>query len=123
VDLDAKLDAIGAQRFRAKFHLRPGNRDRSIALVRGPAAMRKHAREIITKRLAAAQPINDGRQTPYRGHPVFVAQHATGTCCRSCLRKNHGIAKDAALTEPQIEYVVDVICRWIELELRREPEQ
>ena len=118
MDLDAKLDAIGAQRFRAKFHLGPGSRDRSIALVRGPAAMRKHARDIIAKRLAAAQPVNDGRQTPYRGHPVFVAQHATGTCCRSCLRKNHGIQKDVALSDAQIEYVVDVICRWIEREVK-----
>jgi hypothetical protein len=117
VDLDAKLDAIGAQRFRAKFHLAPGSRDRSIALVRGPNAMQKHARDIIVKRLAAAQPINDGRQTPYRGHPVFVAQHATGTCCRSCLHKNHGIEKDVALDETQIAYVVGVICRWIEREV------
>jgi hypothetical protein len=117
VDLDAKLDAIGAQRFRAKFHLAPGSLDRSFALVRGPTAMQKHAREIVVKRLAAAQPVNDGRQTPYRGHPVFVAQHATGTCCRSCLRKNHGIEKDVALDETQIACVVGVICRWIDREI------
>lgn len=79
--------------------------------------MRKLAREIVVKRLAAAQPMNDGRQTPYRGHPVFVAQHATGTCCRSCLRKNHDIEKDAALADAQIEYVVEVICRWIAREV------
>ncbi|HLL20830.1 MAG TPA: DUF4186 domain-containing protein [Kofleriaceae bacterium] len=114
---DALLDTIGAQRFRSKFHLAPGTRDRSIALVRGPAAMRQHAREIIAKRLAAAEPVNDGRQTPYRGHPVFVAQHATATCCRSCLAKHHGIAKGAALTEDEQVYVAAVICRWIEREL------
>jgi Domain of unknown function (DUF4186) len=51
------------------------------------------------------------------GHPVFVAQHATGTCCRSCLRKNHGIDKGAELTPEQQEYVVAVICRWIAREL------
>ena len=116
-DLDARLDRIGAQRFRAKFHLAPGSRDRSIAMVRGPNAMRAHAHEIIARRLAAAEPINDGRQTPYRGHPVFVAQHATGTCCRGCLAKNHGIAKGAELSHEEREYVVDVICRWIAREL------
>ncbi len=24
-----------------------------------------------------------------KGHPVFVAQHATATCCRECIRKWH----------------------------------
>ena len=117
-ELDRKIAAIGAQRFRAKFHLAPGSRDRSIALVRGPTAMRKHAHEIITKRLAPAEPLNDGRQTPYRGHPVFVAQHATATCCRSCLAKNHGIAAGHDLTADELVYVVDVICAWISRELR-----
>jgi hypothetical protein len=113
--IDARLDAITAQRFRATFHLR--DRDRSIALVRGPAAMRKHATDIIATRLAPAAPRNDGRQTPYRGHPVFVAQHATGTCCRSCLSRNHQIAKGRELTRDEQTYVVTVICRWIQREL------
>ena len=117
VDLDSRLDAIGAQRFRAKFHLHPGSRDRSIAMVRGPAAMRQHASEIIAKRLAPAQPHKDGRQTPYRGHPVFVAQHATATCCRTCLQKHHAIEAGRELTSEQQAYVVDVICRWIAREL------
>ena len=116
-ELDRKIAAIGAQRFRAKFHLAPGSRDRSIALVRGPTAMRKHAHEIIVKRLAAAEPLNDGRQTPYRGHPVFVAQHATATCCRGCLAKWHGIAKGHELTADERGYVVGVICDWIAREL------
>ena len=118
-DLDAKLDAIGAHRSRAKFHLAPGSRDRSIAMVRGPAAMKAHAHELIAKRLAPAQPHNDGRQTPYRGHPVFVAQHATATCCRTCLAKHHGIAAGHELTADESERVVAVICRWIARELER----
>ena len=79
--------------------------------------MKKHAAEIVAKRLAAAEPRNDGRQTPYRGHPVFVAQHATGTCCRSCVLKNHGIEKGRELGVVEQAYVVDVICRWIERQL------
>jgi hypothetical protein len=118
-ELDAKLDAIGAQRFRAKFHLAPGSRDRSIAMVRGPTAMNAHAHDLIAKRLAPAQPRNDGRQTPYRGHPVFVAQHATGTCCRTCLAKHHGIAAGHDLTAEERDRVVAVICRWIARELER----
>jgi hypothetical protein len=113
--LDAKLDAIGRQPFRAKFHLR--GRDRATAELRGLATMRLHARDLIAKRLAPAEPRNDGKQTPYRGHPVFVAQHATATCCRGCLERCHEIPKGRELSREEIGYVVDVISRWIEREL------
>ena len=57
------------------------------------------------------------KQTRYRGHPVFVAQHATATCCRSCLERWHEIPKGHELTPEQRAYVADVIWRWIEREL------
>ena len=56
-----------------------------------------------------------------RGHPVFLAQHATATCCRGCLAKHHGIVKHHPLTDEHQAYVVAVIMRWIERELRRLP--
>ena len=63
------------------------------------------------------RPDKDGKQTPYRGHPVFVAQHATATCCRTCLQRWHGIPKGRELTAEEQAYAVDVICRWIETDL------
>jgi Domain of unknown function (DUF4186) len=119
VDLDTVLDRIARHRFRARFHLR--GRDRATAELRGPATMRAHAAELIADRLAPAEPRNDGRQTPYRGHPVFVAQHATATCCRSCLLRSHDIPKGRILTREERAYVVDVIARWIERELATPP--
>jgi hypothetical protein len=118
-ELDTRIETIGRQPFRARFRLR--GPDRATAVLRGPSAIRRHARDLISQRLAPAEPRNDGRQTPYRGHPVFVAQHATATCCRSCLQRNHAIEKGADLTPEQQGYVVDVICRWIERELAVEP--
>ena len=109
--IDARLDRIGQHHFRAKFHLR--GRDRATAEVRGEPTIRRHAAELIGKRLAPAQPVKDGRQTPYRGHPVFVAQHATATCCRTCLERWHDIPKGRELTPAEQAYVVEVICRWI----------
>jgi Domain of unknown function (DUF4186) len=113
--LDQRLDAIGRQPFRARFRLR--GRERALAESSGPATMRRHAAELIGQRLAPAEPVKDGRQTPYRGHPVFVAQHATATCCRGCLEKSHHIPKGRDLSREEIGYVVDVISRWIEREL------
>jgi hypothetical protein len=113
--LDQRLDALARQPFRARFHLR--GRDRATAELKGPATVRRHAYELIAKRLAPAEPYKDGKQTPYRGHPVFVAQHATATCCRGCLQRWHGIPEGRQLTDAEHAYVVDVICRWIEREM------
>ena len=81
-DIDARIDIIGRHPFRAKFHLRA--RERAYLELRGMEAVREHAAGFVDQRLAPAQPRKDGKQTPWGGHPVFRAQHATATCCRSC---------------------------------------
>lgn len=110
-ELDDRLDRIGQHHFRAKFRLR--GRDRAVVDLRGITTVRKHAEDLIARRLAPAEPANDGRQTPYRGHPVFVAQHATATCCRTCLARWHDIPAGHALDDAERAYVVEAICRWI----------
>jgi hypothetical protein len=117
--MDELLDRIAAQPFRARFHLR--GRDRGLAQLHGPERLRRHAHEIVARRLAPAFPVKDGKQTPYRGHPVFVAQHATATCCRSCLARNHGIEQGRELTAEERDYVVAAITGWIERELAPQP--
>ena len=113
-DLDARIDTIARHQFRAKFHLRA--RERAYVELRGMQTVRAHAVDFVANRLAPAQPSKDGKQTPWGGHPVFRAQHATATCCRSCLLKNHGIEKGRELSPDEQRYVVDVICRWVERE-------
>lgn len=82
----------------------------------------EHARKFIDERLAPANPANDGKQTPMRNHPVFVAQHATATCCRGCLEKWHRIPRGEALTDMQREYVVKVIQTWLLREVGDDPQ-
>jgi hypothetical protein len=113
--IDATLRALARQPFRARFHLR--GRDAATVQLRGMDIVRRHAGELLAERLAPAAPRKDGKQTPYRGHPVFVAQHATATCCRTCLERWHGIPKGRALTPEEQAYAIDVICRWIETDL------
>ena len=72
-----------------------------------------HAADFIAQRLAPADPRNDGKQTPFRGHPVFVAQHATATCCRGCLEKWHDIARGAELTDEEQAHVIAALERWL----------
>jgi hypothetical protein len=69
----------------------------------------EHARDFVEKRLAPANPLNDGKQTPKRNHPAFIAQHATATCCRGCLEKRHAIPKGITLGSEEKEYICEVI--------------
>ena len=80
---------------------------------RGIEKVMQHARELIEKRLSPAVIENDGKQTPMRNHPVFVAQHGTATCCRGCLQKWHGIEKGRELSAEEKEYVLGVIRAWL----------
>ena len=79
--------------------------------------IRQHARDFIAKREAPAVIPNDGKQTPMKGHPVFIAQHATATCCRECIRKWHKMQPGRGLSQVQQDYLVDVIMTWIQQEI------
>lgn len=105
-------EVLSRSKFRRIFKLDAKDIDYIDRL--GLAKIEEHARDFINKRLAPAEPKNDGKQTPFKGHPVFKAQHATATCCRGCLAKWHGIAKDRALKSGEIDRAVAVIMWWIE---------
>ncbi len=110
-DIDEIFARLSTSPFRRRFRL--GAKDRLYLERKGLAVILDHARDFIDKRLAAAEPTNDGKQTPFRGHPVFVAQHATATCCRGCLAKWHGIPSGRRLEEPEKAHIVAVLERWL----------
>ena len=108
------FDKLSKSKFRSSFHLK----DKDILYIedKGIDKIRNHAYDFVTKRLADTSNVTDGKQTPMKGHPVFIAQHATGTCCKRCLEKWHYISKNKNLTDDDIKYVVDIIMSWIEKE-------
>lgn len=111
-DLDKLFSRLSASTFRSRFKL--GRKEQDYLAKRGRQVILDQASDFVTKRLAPKEPANDGRQTPMRGHPVFIAQHATATCCRSCLSKWHGIAKGLILDTDHQVYMVAVIARWLD---------
>ena len=115
--LDEVFPALTTSAFRRRFRLAP--RELEYLRIRGLDAVLAHATQFVDARLAAAQPANDGRQTPFRGHPAFVAQHATATCCRGCLQQWHAIPRGRPLTEPEKRHVVTAIGRWLDAALRQ----
>jgi hypothetical protein len=110
------FEHLGNSKFRSSFHLK--QKDIDYIDEKGLDVIREHARDFIAKREAPAEIPNDGRQTPMKGHPVFIAQHATATCCRECIRKWHKIQPGKELSRVQQEYLVDVIMTWIEREYK-----
>ncbi|MEZ5900586.1 MAG: DUF4186 domain-containing protein [Hyphomicrobiaceae bacterium] len=109
--LDDVFRALARSKFRSRFHLGP--RERDYVAAKGMATIRRHAADFVAQKLAPAHPKNDGKQTPMRGHPVFIAQHATATCCRGCLSKWYGIESGRPLNEAEAAHVLAAINRWI----------
>lgn len=105
------LDKLSKSKFRSSFRLK--QKDIDYINDKGLDKIKEHAYDFITKRIAPSAISNDGKQTPMRGHPVFIAQHATATCCRNCLYKWHKIEKNKMLNKEEINYIVNLIMLWI----------
>lgn len=113
--LKNKLQALKKSKFRSKFHL--SEKDKFYINQKGLYTIEEHVKDFIRLRLAPQKIKNDGRQTPLKGHPAFIAQHATATCCRNCLYKWHHIKKDRELTEKEQKFIVALILEWIKEEM------
>jgi uncharacterized protein DUF4186 len=114
-EIEEVFRRLAASKFRRRFRLQ--GRELAYLQMWGVPHVMKQAEELIRKRVAPEVVPNDGRQTPWRNHPVFVAQHATATCCRGCLQKTHGIEKGHALTAEELNHVLAVIERWLSSQL------
>lgn len=111
-DLDFLFEKLAKSRFRSSFRLK--GKELEYLNSKGLPKILEHGRDFIEERLASANPPNDGKQTPMRNHPIFIAQHATATCCRGCLQKWHGIpAQDHELSKEEKDYISSVLERWI----------
>jgi hypothetical protein len=110
-DLDEIFAALERSQFRRRFRLR--GKELDYLRRKGLQVVMEHAADFIEKRLAPAEPANDGKQTPMGHHPAFIAQHATATCCRGCLAKWHGIPKGHALEASEKRYVLAILERWL----------
>lgn len=112
---DDILNRLSKSKFRSSFKLK--EKEKIYIKEKGITKIKEHAYDFINKRLVPKNIKNDGKQTPYHGHPVFIAEHATATCCRNCLYKWHNIDKNRELTKEEIDYIVNLIINWIEKEV------
>lgn len=119
IEIENLLLSLSRTKFRGSFHL--NNKMKEYVNEKGIDKIKSDANDLIKKRIAPQVIKNDGKQTPMKQvHPVFIAQHATGTCCRGCLERIHHIEKDKELSADEIYYIVRVIMMWINNEMKEE---
>lgn len=113
--INEALDKLDKSRFRSSFHLTL--KDKKYIQEKGLEVIRVHAQDFVKERLSPSYIENDGKQTPMRGHPVFVAQHACACCCRGCLNKWYKVRVGVELSEVQQAKIVNLLMAWIEKEM------
>jgi len=109
--IDETLDKLNKSQFRSSFYL--SKKDIEYINNVGLDKIREHAQDFIKVKLKPDYPLNDTRQTPYRGHPVFKAMHACGCCCRKCLNKWYNVKMGVELDDLQVEKIVNLLMEWI----------
>ncbi len=117
ISINKKLESLSKSKFRSSFHLRKY----MISYIdeKGLDIVKSHAIDFVNEKLVPSNPVNDGKQTPMKGHPVFIAMHACGCCCRSCLEKWHNIPKGRELTDTEKDYIVSLLMIWIIREYKK----
>lgn len=113
--IDTALEKLNKSKFRSRFRL--SENDKRYIIEKGMDTIRRHAEDFVRLRLAPAKLPNDGRQTPMRGHPVFIAQHACACCCRGCLNKWYHVPKGVALSTERQKRIVNLLMAWIERQM------
>lgn len=110
-DINETLEKLKQSKFRNSFHLK--QEDLDYIKEKGIKTIKEHTRAFIDKNLTDVKKFVDGKQTPTKGHPVFIAQHATATCCRGCLNKWWGIEKKHILTDMEKYLISLIIIKWL----------
>ena len=112
---DDAFARLAKSKFRSRFKLTA--KDREYIFEKGMDTIRRHAETFVAEKLAPAEPLNDGKQTPMHGYPVFKAMHATAMCCRGCMEKWWNVKRGVALTPAQRQKTVNFLMAWVERQL------
>ena len=110
--IDQALDKLERSKFRSSFHLT--KKEELYLKEKGMVVIKRHAEDFVRQKLAPADPVNDGKQTPMHGHPVFKAMHATACCCHGCLNKWYKVPLHKELTLSEQEKIVNLLMAWIQ---------
>jgi hypothetical protein len=109
-DVDHTFSELRLELIRHHFwHVEIDQGARDHALRKGAEKLLASVPSRIASAVGGATPFRDGQQTPFRGNSLYYAQHATASCCRTCIEYWHGIEKDRELTAEEQEYLVNLV--------------
>ena len=113
---DEAFAKLARSKFRSRFKLAADD----LAYIErvGLATIRRHAEDFVRDKLGHAEPANDGKQTPMRGHPIFKAMHGSAMCCRGCMEKWWKVKRGVPLANAQKGKTVDFLMAWVERRMR-----
>lgn len=122
-DASFTFEALKNELIRHHFwHQTIDQRAMNHALRKGRLQLNEAARQRIEKSIATAGNPRDGRQTPFEGNSLFYGQHATATCCRTCVEYWHGIPKSHDLSDDEIDYLHALLVRFLDERLPELPD-
>lgn len=109
---DDAFAKLARSKFRSRFKLAADD----LAYIDrvGLETIRRHAEDFVREKLGPAEPRNDGKQIPMRGHPIFKAMHGSAMCCRGCMEKWWKVPRGRPLSAAQQRKAVDFLMAWIE---------
>lgn len=116
IDKNIVLDKLAKSTFRTSFKLK--EKDKKYVNEKGMDTIRKHAYDFVNRNIRVKLE-KDGKQTPTHGHPIFIGEHATATCCRKCVYKWYGIRENRELTNEEVDYFVDILMEWVKREMKK----
>ena len=99
------------------WHIQLTQRALNHARRKGRKQLRERVKIHLSKAIGPANPWHDGFQTPMmKDAPTAIpyAQHATATCCRKCLEYWHGIPQGQPISDQDLAYLTDLLCRYLE---------
>jgi hypothetical protein len=99
------------------WHRELGQKAINHAKRKGRSGLRQRVRKHLETCIAPSAPWHDGFQTPMTDIPANAfayGQHATATCCRKCLEYWHGIPQGVRVTAPDLDYLTELVCLYIE---------
>ena len=109
------LDALERELIRHHFwHLPFDQKALDHASRKGRRQLYNGVKQRLRTSVGKAVPFRDGTQTPMSGNVLYYAQHATATCCRTCINYWHGLPRGRPLTESELDYLESLITRFLD---------
>jgi hypothetical protein len=119
-DIPYLVTALKTEFIRAKMTaMKPNQWAWNYARRKGRKKLLSDLPDFLRKHIGPPRDAFDGRRvpwpqrTPQRMNPYFYGQHATGTCCRTCLETWYGIPQDRKLSPKEIIFFTAVLTDYI----------